>query len=130
MRMKRALALLLAMAALWGMLTLPPAAPAASAASASAFNDIYDANVAEAAEILRLLGIVSGTGGSAFQPDRALTRAEFCKMAVELMGNGDQVAAQMNRTVFRDVPSTHWARGYIAVATQGSTSGSGESAVM
>ena len=129
MRMKRALALLLAMAALWGMLTLPPAAPAASAASASAFNDIYDANVAEAAEILRLLGIVSGTGGSAFQPDRALTRAEFCKMAVELMGNGDQVAAQMNRTVFRDVPSTHWARGYIAVATQGSTSGSGESAV-
>ena len=49
-------------------------------------------------------------------------------MAVELMGNGDQVPAQMNRTIFKDVPATHWARGYIAVATQSTTSGSGENA--
>lgn len=35
----------------------------------------------------------------------------------------------MNRTVFQDVPSTHWARGYIAVATQGTTTGSGDTAV-
>lgn len=129
MRMKRALALLLAVSALCGMLVLPPAVPAASAASGTAFTDIYNADVAEAAETLRLLGIVSGTGGTAFQPDRALTRAEFCKMAVELMGNGDKVPSQMNRTVFQDVPSTHWARGYIAVATQGTTTGSGEDAV-
>ena len=129
MRMKRALALLLSAASLCGLLVLPPAAPAASAAAGTIFTDIYDANVAQAAETLRLLGIVSGTGGTAFQPDRALTRAEFCKMAVEIMGNGDKVASQMDRTIFRDVPSTHWARGYIAVATQGSTSGSGEDAV-
>lgn len=129
MRMKRALALLLAVSALCGMLVFPTDRPAASAASATAFTDIYNSDVAEAAETLRLLGIVSGTGGTAFQPDRALTRAEFCKMAVELMGNGDKVASQMNRTVFRDVPSTHWARGYIAVATQSTTSGSGEDAV-
>ena len=129
MRMKRALALLLAVSALCGMLVLPPVVPAASAASGTAFTDIYNADVAEAAETLRLLGIVSGTGGTAFQPDRALTRAEFCKMAVELMGNGDKVPSQMNRTVFQDVPSTHWARGYIAVATQGTTTGSGEDAV-
>ena len=77
MRMKRALALLLAVSALCGMLVLPPAVPAASAASGTAFTDIYNADVAEAAETLRLLGIVSGTGGTAFQPDRALTRAEF-----------------------------------------------------
>ena len=44
-------------------------------------------------------------------------------MAVELMGNGDKVSAQMNRTVFLDVPSTHWARGYINVATQVSAEG-------
>lgn len=34
----------------------------------------------------------------------------------------------MNRTIFKDVPATHWARGYIAVATQSTTSGSGENA--
>ena len=101
MRMKRLLALLLACAAIAGMLVLPSTA---GAATTTAFTDIYDTNVAQAAETLRLLGIVSGTGGTAFQPDRALTRAEFCKLAVELMGNGDKVAAQMNRTVFQDVP--------------------------
>lgn len=124
MRMKRPLALLLAGAAIAGMLVLP-----SSAATTTAFTDIYDAETARAAETLRLLGVVSGTGGAAFSPDRALNRAEFCKLAVELMGNGDKVAAQMNRTVFQDVPSTHWARGYIAVATQGSTTGSGDEAV-
>lgn len=124
MRMKRALSLLLAAAALCGLLALPTAAAPKSAA----FTDIYNSDVAEAAETLRLLGIVSGTGGGAFQPDRALTRAEFCKMAVELMDNGDKVQAQMNRTVFKDVPSTHWARGYIAVATQATQTGSGDKA--
>lgn len=125
MRIKRLLALLLACAAIAGMLVLPSSA---GAASTSAFTDIYDTNVSRAAETLRLLGIVSGTGGTAYSPDRVLTRAEFCKLAVELMGNGDKVAAQMNRTVFQDVPSTHWARGYIAVATQGTTTGSGDTA--
>lgn len=125
MRIKRLLALLLACAAIAGMLVLPSSA---GAAATTTFTDIYDTNVAQAAETLRLLGIVSGTGGTAFSPDRALTRAEFCKLAVELMGNGDKVAAQMNRTVFQDVPSTHWARGYIAVATQGTTTGSGDTA--
>lgn len=126
MRMKRLLALLLACAAIAGMLVFPSSA---GAAATTTFTDIYDTNVARAAETLRLLGIVSGTGGTSFSPDRALTRAEFCKLAVELMGNGDKVASQMNRTVFQDVPSTHWARGYIAVATQGTTTGSGDTAV-
>lgn len=126
MRMKRLLALLLACAAIAGMLVFPSSA---GAAATTTFTDIYDTNVAQAAETLRLLGIVSGTGGTSFSPDRALARAEFCKLAVELMGNGDKVASQMNRTVFQDVPSTHWARGYIAVATQGTTTGSGDTAV-
>lgn len=126
MRMKRLLALLLACAAIAGMLVFPSSA---GAAATTTFTDIYDTNVAQAAETLRLLGIVSGTGGTSFSPERALTRAEFCKLAVELMGNGDKVASQMNRTVFQDVPSTHWARGYIAVATQGTTTGSGDTAV-
>ena len=126
MRMKRLLALLLACAAIAGMLVFPSTA---GAATSSTFTDIYNTDVARAPASLRPRGIVSGTGGTSFSPDRALTRAEFCKLAVELMGNGDKVAAQMNRTVFQDVPSTHWARGYIAVATQGTTTGSGDTAV-
>jgi len=102
-------------------------AGAAAQVSSTPFTDISDPKVADAAELLRLLGIVNGTGGGRFNAGASLTRAEFCKMAVELMDNGDKVAGQMNRTIFRDVPSTHWARGYINLASQGS--GAGDQAV-
>lgn len=115
MKIKRILSGLLAVGILCSLLTVLPA-PAA-AAGLTAFSDIADPATAEAAEILRVLGIVDGTGSGAFQPGRPLSRAEFCKMTVELMGNGEKVAGQMNRTVFKDVPSTHWARGYVNVAT-------------
>lgn len=119
---KQCLALILALALLAGVPTVASAASAA-ATIPPAFTDISDPAVAESADLLRLLGIVNGTGGNAFRPQGTLTRAEFCKMAVELLGQGDQAASQMNRTVFRDVPSTHWARGYINVATQSVTTG-------
>lgn len=123
MRNDRILSGLLAAGTLCSLLTVLPA-PAA-AAGLTAFTDITDSSTAEAAEILRVLGIVNGTGSGAFQPWRVLNRAEFCKMTVELMGNGSKVAGQMNRTVFKDVSSTHWARGYINVATTTSTGSDG-----
>lgn len=124
MKIKRMLAGFMASAVLCGLMVLP-----GSAAKLSSFGDIADANTAEAAETLRLLGVVSGDGNGNFNPSGVLTRAQFCKMAVEVMGNGDKVMGQMNRTVFQDVPSSHWARGYVAVATQGTSTGSGEEAV-
>ena len=51
-----------------------------------------------------------------FQPNRALTRVQFCKMAIEIMGRGDEAKAQMSRTIFTDVTSTHWGRGYVNLA--------------
>ncbi len=117
MKLKRILSGLLVTGALAGMLTAGPA----SAAEHTQFTDITDPKVAEAAEILRVLGIVDGTGSGGFAPEGTLDRSAFCKMTVEIMGDGDKVAAQEKRTIFRDVPSTHWANGYINVATQGVT---------
>ena len=111
MRIKRLIACLLAAATLAGMLVFP-----ASAAKLSAFTDITDPKVAEAAEVLRVLDVVDGTGGGAFNPGRTLTRAEFCKMVIEIMGKGPEEPAQRNRTIFLDVKSSHWARGYINLA--------------
>lgn len=119
MKLKRIFSGLLAGAMLAGLVTIAPAA----AADLSAFHDIRDPAVAEAAEVLRVMGIVDGNGSGAFMPESTLDRAAFCKMTVELMGNGDKVPAQQNRTIFRDVPPTHWANGYINVATQGTTTG-------
>ena len=120
-RVKRLIAGLMTAALLLGLAVLP------AAADTSAFPDINDQQVAEAAETLRLLGVVDGTG-SGFNPGGNLSRAEFCKMAVEIMGRGDEEPAQRNRTIFLDVGPTYWARGYINLASTitvgGSTSGS------
>lgn len=118
MKRKRILAGALAAATLAGLLTLP-----ATAAGGSAFTDISDSDTAEAAEILRLLGVVDGTGGASYRPGGTLTRAEFCKMAVDVMGKGDLEPAQRGRTIFLDVGPRHWARGYVNLASSLTTSG-------
>lgn len=104
-----------------GLITLTPA----SAAKGGAFTDIKDAATANAAETLRVLGVVDGTGGSAFNPNGTLTRAEFCKMAVEILGRGDEEPAQRNRTIFTDVGPDHWARGYVNLAASITIGGGG-----
>ena len=127
MKKRTWLSALLAVALLVSMLVVP----SASAAGNTAFTDITDPDQANAAEMLRLLGVVNGTGGGAFRPQGTLTRGEFCKMTVEIMGRGDEEPAQRSRTIFTDVSSTHWARGYINLAASitvgGSSGGDGES---
>ena len=108
---KRFLSLILVAAALAGLLVCP-----VTAASNYTFTDIGDSNVAEAAEILHALGVVNGTGGTLFQPGRTLSRAEFCKMAIEVLGRGDEAAQQSGRVIFFDVRPNHWALGYINAA--------------
>lgn len=116
MKIKRFLAGLLAAALMCGLMVVVPASAATGGTSVSGFTDITDPDVAEAAEVLRLLGVVNGTGGTLFNPGGTLTRAEFCKMAIEIMGKGEEASAQMNRTIFLDVKGDHWARGYINLA--------------
>lgn len=113
MRFRRFLSGLLSAALVVGLLVLPPAL----AAGTSGFTDIADARTADAAEMLRLLGVVDGTGGTSFKPGGTLTRAEFCKMTVEIMGRGDEEPAQRSRTIFTDVGPTYWARGYVNLAS-------------
>lgn len=111
MKCKRVLSLLLSAAMLTALLILP----AGAAQTGGGFTDITDSAVAEAAEALRLMGVVNGTGGSAFNPGGTLTRAEFGKMAVLCMGLEDQVPAYEIRTIFSDVKN-HWAKGYVNLA--------------
>ena len=113
MRFRRFLSGLLSAALVVGLLVLPPA----SAAGTSGFTDIADARTADAAEMLRLLGVVDGTGGTSFKLGGTLTRAEFCKMTVEIMGRGGEEPAQRSRTIFTDVGPTYWARGYVNLAS-------------
>lgn len=112
---KRLSALLLCAAAVSGLVFAAPASASAAAAPVSVFPDITDAEVGRAVEILRTMGVVEGSKGK-YRPDGSLTRAEFCKLAILVMGLGDQVSAYKNKTIFPDVSSKHWARGYVNMA--------------
>lgn len=115
MRFRRFLSAALAAAMLAGMTVI--SAPAASAAQLSAFRDLTDPQVAEAAEFLRLLDVVNGVPGGIYNPTGTLSRAEFCKMAVVALDRSDEESAQRGRTIYLDVGPTHWARGYINLAS-------------
>lgn len=85
-------------------------------ANASSFADISDEQIGQNVDVLYMMGVVGGDQNGKFNPENSLTRAEFCKMAVEISGRGSQEQLYRNRTIFPDVLSTHWARGYINLA--------------
>lgn len=107
-KQKRALSLLLAFSAALSLTVLP--------GRAGSFQDVEDEQVSLAADTLSALGVVGGTGEGEFSPDGHLTRAQLCKMAVEVMGMGEQAKAQAYRTIFTDMGKNHWARGYVNLA--------------
>lgn len=78
---QRILALLLAAGLCLGLI---------AAAPALAFSDVSGEELSEAVEVLSGLGIVSGYSDRSYHPDDALTRAQFCKLAVLTEGHGDQ----------------------------------------
>lgn len=108
---KRVFSLLLAL-----VLTLSAAAIPASAAGS--FSDVSDKKTAQNVEVLRLLGVVEGNGIGQFNPYAQLTRAEFCKMLVTLMGSSD-VLRYKTVTIFPDVRASHWAARYVNYAVRG-----------
>ena len=108
---KRVFSLLLAL-----VLTL--SATAIPASAAESFSDVTDKKTAQNVEVLRLLGVIEGNGAGQFNPSGLLTRAEFCKMVVVLMGKGSDAMRYKTVTIFPDVRATHWAAGYINLAVR------------
>ncbi len=105
---KRALALLLCAATVLSLAVLP--------GYAGQFHDIKDSETSMAADVLSALGVVKGTGGGSFSPEGHLTRAQLCKMAIEVLGLGEEAKAQSYRTIFKDMKGGHWASGYVNLA--------------
>lgn len=118
---KKLTALVLSAACVCALVSVPPAK---AAGAVSTFPDITDPLVGRAVEALRTMGVIDGSGGL-YMPDGNLTRAAFCKLAILVMGKGDEAQAQANRTIFNDVPGSHWARGYVNLAAL-TTVGGGE----
>ncbi len=100
-------------------------------AFAQTFGDVQDGdNYVEAIETLNKLGVLTGddndnNGVMEFRPNDSITRAEIAVIVARIKGQTGAVA--QTNTVFTDVPSTHWASGYVAQATnQGIVNGYGD----
>ncbi len=101
-----------------------------SVAFAGTFGDVAETdNYAKAIELLYDLQIVTGDdndgdGVMDFRPEDTITRAEVTALIARIQGL--DVVAQA-ATEFNDVPSSHWASGYVAqAATQGIVNGYGD----
>ncbi len=84
-----------------------------SVGAGASFTDISDPATMRDAAVLEQLGVIDGIGGGLFMPEGTLTRAQFCKMAVCILGKQGEAAQYAASSVFTDVRGSHWASGYI-----------------
>ncbi len=80
----------------------------------ASFNDVgTNSEVGNAITQLSNLGIINGYGDGNFYPDETLTRAQFAKIAVHMLGEEREALMLQSNAVFSDVKSNHWANGYV-----------------
>ena len=85
-----------------------------------------NATYAEAVNTLAEMGIFTGDESGNFNPNSTITRAEFAAIMCRLLGE-EQDAQAITAGSFADVPSSHWACGYVAKAVElGLVSGYGD----
>ncbi len=94
---------------------------AAFAASVNAFaalpSDVAGTRYEEPVRVLNALKIMVGDDNGTFRLEDTITRSEVAKMAVHAMGMESAASKASRASNFKDVPSSHWANGYINVAT-------------
>lgn len=80
----------------------------------ASFSDV-DAQtpVGRATEQLARLKILSGNGDGTYSPNDTLTREQFAKIAVCMLGEEKSATARKYDNVFSDVTSEDWSSGYI-----------------
>ena len=105
--MKKILSLVLVLSMVLGSFGFAFAAPA----------DVEGTDFEDAVTRLAALEILSGYADGTFKPEKTITRAEFAKIMVNVLGVGEAAKYAQGPTKFADVPENHWATGYINVAT-------------
>ncbi len=85
--------------------------------SAAGLTDVAGTAYADAANRLAALGVLTGYPDGSFKGGNTITRAEFAAVAVRALGLKSAAEIAAGATNFSDVPATHWASGYINVAS-------------
>ncbi len=79
-------------------------------------NDVEGTDYEEAASVLGMLKIMQGDDGG-FRPNDTITRAEFAAVVARSLDLEDAAKVSGGATEYTDVPATHWAAGYINLAS-------------
>lgn len=79
--------------------------------------DVAGTRYEEPIQVLSALNIMNGDENGAFRPDDTIIRSEVTKMAICALGLSDAAEASKGTSKFPDVPKSHWANGYINLAT-------------
>lgn len=92
------------------------------------FSDITGAEYyAESAKILSELDILTGYSDGSFGAEKAITRAEMAAIICRVIEREVDANTSRGFTVFDDVDSSHWASGYINIASaEGIVNGDGD----
>lgn len=85
--------------------------------SALAYSDTGNHWAVKEIDLLSAKGIIGGYQDGSFKPNHSVTRAEFSKIIISSL-NLDEEAYDLYAvpSAFKDVLSTHWAKGYIELA--------------
>lgn len=112
-RDKQGLSLALSLVLAVSLLVLP------ASATTTTFQDVTHGDTAMAIESLRLMEVLGGYSDGTFRPNESLTRGQFCKMVVYAQDGASQLGLYSTYTIFPDVRPSHWASGYINMASRG-----------
>lgn len=86
-------------------------------AFAKEFSDVKNTKYKNSVDVLSELGVVSGYNDDTYKPDNIVTRAEMSKLVVTALGRSATATSLSGTTQYNDVPSSHWASGYVNAAT-------------
>jgi hypothetical protein len=78
--------------------------------------DVVGTGYEVAVDRLSNFGILKGYPDGSFKPTATISRAEFAAVVVRSLGI-EPSANVSSMTKYKDVPSNHWASGYISIAT-------------
>lgn len=87
-------------------------------AFAKSFSDVKNTNYSDSVEILTEFEIINGYEDNTFKPTKEIKRSEMAKLLIVAMGKEESVNKNVTKQPFPDVPVTHWAAGYIELASE------------
>lgn len=80
-------------------------------------NDVEETGYSDAVRILSALNIMNGDGDGNYRPNDTIVRSEVTKMVIHALGLEDAASSAQGISKYPDVPTDHWANGYINIAT-------------